>query len=205
MGSGAIIDKTFVSKLISMADWLYRKGVVDCSHLIYDEGLIREWLEKMEEPRAYGYLEERVRVMSSDEWATRLMLKARQTCWNGAMCNYLNKMGRFGQSYLSVFIPCSMQFYLKGVKDYLNAPLAADINIFLERTRKEWTSRGLKKIKQRTYVDQVMLICYDLKARDSEFAEAHTPAQRRKQGVLPAYYYDSFIRAVGLIGMRLEY
>lgn len=200
--STPIITRSVALNIISMADFCYRRGVND-AYLLSDEGLARDYLEQIKDAGKYGFLNEECVTMDWREWALRLMAQARLTAWNGVMTRYFERIITFGRNYLSAFIPVSKLFYIRGVKDYLNAPDMADLTMFNSRTRQYWTEKGLKRMSIPKYVDDITLACYDLRRRDEElYAGADNPYAAKKAGVLNPKQYELFIRAMSLAVMK---
>lgn len=193
-----IIDRGVALNTISLVDYCYRKGVED-AHRIGDEGLAREFLDRVSQTGVYGFLNEEGVVMNWKEWTLRLMAQARMTSWNGAMTRYLELIGnRLNQNYLGVFIPVTEAFYAKGVRDYTDCPHAADYSLFQEKRRVFWTAKGLKNMSNRYYVDEIQLCCFDLQRRDKGVWESLPAYLAVKTGALKEKQYDFYIRAIGL-------
>lgn len=191
------ITKAVLSRMLSLLDYCYRLGV-EAAHDLEDEGLAREFLERTKEPGVYGLLSENPTYITWQEWTLRLMSQARSTCWNGAMVQFFNRMGRFGSNYLSCFLPCSMVFYRRGVEDYLKAPNAVDFAMFQSKSRVWWTKNGLKPVNNRTWVDELQMLSFDLSRRDEEVWQTQTATQAKKIA-LTAKQYEMFRRSVGLV------
>lgn len=194
------IDKTIVSKMISLLDWCYRLGV-EAAHALQDEGLAREFLERTKEPGVYGFLSDEPVYITWKEWTLRLMAESRSTCWNGSMMRFFNRMGAFGANYLSAFLPISQVFLNKGVEDYLKSPNAADFSMFNSKNRIWWTEKGLRSISNREWVDTLQLISFDLERRDGAIWESQTPTQAKKIALKPSQY-EIFRRCVGVVMLR---
>lgn len=193
-----IIDRAVALSTISLIDFCYRKGVED-AHRIGDEGLAREFLDKVSQTGVYGFLNEEGITMSWKEWTLRLMAQARMTSWNGAMMRYFSLIGsRPNQNYLGAFIPVSEAFYAKGVRDYTDNPHSADYLLFQEKTRVFWTAKGLQNVNNRRYIDEIQLCCFDLQRRDNSVWESKTPYEANKLGAMKPMQFDWYIRAVGL-------
>lgn len=199
-----IIDRNVALNIIALVDYCYRKGVED-AHRIDDEGLAREFLEKVSRVGVYGFLNEDGITMSWKEWTLRLMAKARMTSWNGAMSRYFSLIGaRPNQNYLGVFIPVSQAFYTKGVRNYVDNPHSANSTLFQEKTRVFWTAKGLQNVNTRRYTDEIQLCCFDLQRRDAKVWETHTVSEANKLGAIKPKQYDSYIRAIGLALMSKD-
>lgn len=193
-----IIDRGVALSTVSLIDFCYRKGVED-AHRIGDEGLAREFIEKVSQTGVYGFLNDEGITMSWKEWTLRLMAQARMTSWNGAMTRYFSLIGsRPNQNYLGAFIPVSEAFYAKGVRDYVDNRQQFDYALFQEKTRVFLTAKGLQNVNNRRYIDEIQLCCFDLQRRDSAVWESKTPYEANKLGAMKPMQFDWYIRAVGL-------
>lgn len=183
---------------IALVDYCYRSGVED-AHNVDDEGLAREFLDKVSQPGVYGFLNENSITMSWKEWTLRLMAKARLTSWNGAMTRYFSLIGnRPNQNYLGAFIPVSQVFYAKGVRDYADNPYSCDFEVFKEKNRVFWTKKGLQNVNSHRYIDEIQLCCFDLQRRDNAVWERKSVSEANRLGVLKPQQFEMYIRAVGL-------
>lgn len=196
MATQPIITREVVSKMISLIDWCYRMGVSD-AHKQSDEGLVREFCERTKEPGVFGFLTDDFSI-SWQEFALRLLSKARMTSWNGSMARYMNQMGRYGNNYLSCFLPLAQIWYCKGCKDYADAPTSCDMAVFNGRTRVYWTANGVRKVDNRRYVDELQLETFVLERRDGAVREANTEYDAKKAGALKPKHYQYFRTAIGL-------
>lgn len=193
-----IIDRSVALSTISLVDYCYRKGVED-AHRIGDEGLAREFLDKVSQTGVYGFLNEDGITMGWKEWTLRLMAQARMTSWNGAMTRYFSLIGsRPNQNYLGAFIPVSEAFYAKGVRDYTDNPHSVDYLLFQEKTRVFWTAKGLQNVNNRRYIDEIQLCCFDLQRRDNAVWESKTKYDANKLGAMKSQHYEWYRRAMGL-------
>lgn len=193
-----VIDRAVALSTISLMDFCYRKGVED-AHRVGDEGLAREFLDKVSQAGVYGFLNEEGFTMCWKEWTLRLMAQARMTSWNGAMTRYFSLIGsRPNQNYLGAFIAVSQAFYAKGVRDFVDNRDGCDYALFRERTRVFWTGQGLRNVNNRRYIDEIQLCCFDLQRRDSAVWESKTPYEANKLGVMKAQHYEWYRRAMGL-------
>lgn len=204
MSTPPIITKDTVSRMVSLLDWCYRLGVQSAYELQEDEGLIREFLERTSQPGVYGFLTETPIYIDWQEWTLRLMAKARLTSWNGSMAKFFDRMGRFGSNYLSVFLPLSQVFHNKGIRDFMAAPMAADINALPAKHRSWWTPKGLRTISNTEWVSELRMVCYDLERRDTPLWQSLTPAYAKKVALKPKHY-EMFRRCVVLVMMRDKY
>lgn len=193
-----IIDRGVALSTISLVDYCYRKGVED-AHRIGDEGLAREFLDKVSQTGVYGFLNEEGITMSWKEWTLRLMAQARMTSWNGAMTRYFSLIGsRPNQNYLGAFIPVSEVFYAKGVRDYVDNRQQFDYALFQEKTRVFLTAKGFQNVNNRRYIGEIQLCCFDLQRRDAAARAGLTVSEINRLGALSEKQYDVYMRAVGL-------
>lgn len=193
-----IINRSVALQIIALMDFCYRKGIED-AHRISDEGLAREFLDKVSQTGVYGFLNEDGIKMDWKEWTLRLMAQARMTSWSGPMTRYFSLIGsRPNQNYLGTFIPVSEAFYAKGVRDYTENPHGADYLLFQEKTRVFWTAKGLQNVNNRRYIDEIQLCCYDLQRRDNVVWENSTKYDANKLGAMTSKQFEWFMRAVGL-------
>lgn len=191
------VTKPLIIRMIGLIDWLYRLGVVD-AHEINDDGLTKEYLEKIGSPGVFGFLNYEGRFISWKEFSLLLVAKSRLSSWQGAMTDYFNRMGTLTSNYLGCFIPLAQCFYAKGVRDYISAPNAADIAVFQSRRRVYWTPKGIRKVGTRQYVDELQIECYNLKRRDEEVFQWHKPYEAAKMGAIRPQRYECFIRALSV-------
>lgn len=195
-----IVTKPLIMRMIGLIDWLYRLGVTD-AHEINDDGLAREFLEKINSPGVYGFLSYDGRLISWQEFSLLIVAKARLTSWQGAMTEYFNKMGKLTSNYLGCFIPLAQFFYAKGVRDYMSAPNVADIAEFQTRRRVYWTPKGIRRVSTRQYVDELQIECYNLKRRDEDVFQWNTAYEAAKMGAIRPKRYECFIRALSVAAM----
>lgn len=197
MAAQPIINRSVISSMISLIDWAYRMGVTD-ARSVSDEGLVRDFCEKTSEVGVFGFLSDYPTLITWQEFALRLLAKARMTSWNGMMARYMNRMGRYGQNFLSCFLPLAQAWYCKGAKDYTNAPTGCDMAVFNGRTRVYWTANGVRKVDNRRYVDELQLETFVLERRDGAVREANTEYDAKKAGALKPKHYQYFRTAIGL-------
>lgn len=206
-GINNAITKSTIREMTNILDWLYKRGVEDAYLQRDNEGMIREYLEKTSKTGVYAFLSDDIVEIDWREWALRIMAKARTSSWNGAMSRFFNLMGNFGSNYLSVFIPVTLQFYRRGIKDYLKYPRGCSFSQFISYPHKcVWTSKGIRRRKPRYYCDEVQLTCFDLKRRDEEFIQDpdFQPRMFRKLGICKPRHYDMFIKVFGILTIDSE-
>lgn len=187
-----------MSKLLSILDYCYKLGV-EAAHDLQDEGLARDFLERTKDAGAYGILSETPIYSTWDEWGKRLIAQALSTSWNGVMVRFFSKAGKFGSNYLTAIYPVSFLFYRRGIEDYINAPEAADYNVFSGKTRVKWTKQGLKNVSTHAFVNDLQLLTFDLARRDQAIIESMDSTQYMARKItLTPKQYETFRVAVGL-------
>ena len=197
MATQLVITRDLVYRMISLLDYCYRLGV-EAAREVDDEGLAREFLGRTQQAGVYGLLSASPVYIGWKEWCLRLMSRARSMSWSGSMTRFFSCMGRFGANYLSVFLPISQAFYNRGVSDYYDAPNGADFALFQSRSRVWWTSKGLKSVKPRTWVDELQMVSFDLERRDAE-VWGRESVYNAKKVALTSKQYEMFRRSVGLV------
>lgn len=191
-----IIDRDTILKSISLLDWLYRLGVKQAREL-GDEGAAREFLDTHSEVGVYGFLSDGLNV-GVLEWQLRMMKEARLTSMYGSMYQYFQRMGKFGQNYLSCFLVVAQMWHNLGVSDYLDNPNSCDYAVFDGKTRVRWTKRGLINLKAKEYVETIQLQCFDLQRKHAEYLAEHADDYKARRTALPERHWQWYIRSVGL-------
>ena len=192
-----VINSGVLGRMVGLADWCYKCGVED-AYRTGDEGLCREFLDRIDPPLIFGLLPDKLMVWK--EWAVRLLSKARLTAWNGVMTDYFKRAGKLGGNYLGVFYIITQEYYNRGVSDYLDNPAACVYEVFMDTKRVAWTARGLRKVSNPQYKNDMQLICYDYRRKsESIIADSKTANEAKKRGAIRLNQWDYFIRALGLI------
>lgn len=191
-----IVTRDTILRMIGLLDWCYRLGVRQAREL-NDEGAAREFLDTHDEAGVYGFLSEGLNV-GVLEWQLRLQKEARLTSMWGSMHQYFQRMGRYGQNYLSCFLPVAQMWHNLGVRDFIDNPRACDWAVFDGKTRVRWTKKGVINIKPREYVEMIQLQCFDLQRKHAAYLEEHADDYKARKVVLRERLWQWYIRAVGL-------
>lgn len=191
-----IVTRDTILRMIGLLDWCYRLGVRQAREL-NDEGAAREFLDTHNEVGVYGFLSDGLNV-GVLEWQLRLQKEARLTSMFGSMYQYFLRMGRYGQNYLSCFLPIAQMWHNLGVQDFLDNPQSCDYAVFDGKTRVRWTKRGLINLKAREYVEMIQLQCFDLQRKHAEYLAEHADDYKAWKTALPERHWQWYIRAVGL-------
>ncbi len=195
-----IITPAAIGQMVSLLDWCYKMGVNDARGCA-DEGLVREFCDKVSQPGVFGFITDDYTI-NWQEWSLRLLSRARMKSWNGAMRRYFNLAGKFGQNWLSCFFNFAEVWYCKGLKDYTEAPDGCDMAVFNGQNRVYWTAKGIKKVNNRHYVDELQLESFSLERRDTSIWEGNAEYDARKQGALKPRHYQFWRAAVGLAAQK---
>lgn len=201
MAERPVIDTRTVNAMLSLLDWAYRKGISDAI-AADDEGLCREYLEKTEPIGAFGFLGDDY-LVSWDEWCLRIIMQVRMTNWNGIMAQYLNRAGRYGSSYLSVFYVLIKLWLRMGVKDYLSNPKGCNKAVFDEKTRSFWTKSGLRGYSRIVAIDTVQVQCFNLERECMNILDNHTPKEAKQMGAFQPKQIDLFRKVFILASKRV--
>ncbi len=197
MTTPPIINLSVVKQIVSMLDSIYRSGVNDARRYA-DEGGAMEFVEEVSKVGVYGFLGGDCVKMRVLEWQLRLIERARMTAMYGIMYNFLNRTGRFGSNYLSVFYVVAKEYYLRGIKDYYATCGCVDIDKFNLRTRKRLTRNGLCNVNTPQFVQDIQLICFELMRKHAEYREEHEGDIKECRKTLSEKRFDWFIRAMSL-------
>lgn len=196
MATQPIVTRDTILRMIGLLDWVYRLGIQH-SRELNDEGASREFLDTHNEVGVYGFITDGYNV-GVLEWQLRLQKEARLTSMFGSMYQYFLRMGRYGQNYLSCFLPIAQEWYNLGVQDYIDNPHACDYSVFNGKTRVRWTKKGLLNIKPKEYVEMIQLQCFDLQRKHAAYLEEHADDYKARKIALREQYWTWYIRAVGL-------
>ena len=197
---GVVVTRDTISKMVSLLDWCYQIGV-ESAHELNDEGLCWNFIDETAQAGVYGFLEENPQYIGWQEWALRLSAKARSESYSGSMKKFFDKMGRFGSNYLSAFLPLTQVFHTKGIKDYMEAPSAANVEVFRKKTRHWWTKNGLRFVSNDVWVSELQMESFDLERRDKLVYDSMNEYQAKKIALTPKQY-EQFRRCVGLLMNR---
>lgn len=196
MATQPIIDRGVILRMIGLLDWCYRLGVKHAREM-NDEGASREFLDTHNEVGVYGFLSDGLNV-GVLEWQLRLQKEARLTSMFGSMYQYFLRMGRYGQNYLSCFLPIAQEWYNLGVQDYIDNPHACDYSVFNGKTRVRWTKKGLQNIKPKEYVEMIQLQCFDLQRKHAAYLTEHADDYKARKVAIKEQHWTWYLRAVGL-------
>lgn len=189
--------------MLSLLDWIYQMGLTDAKDKD-DEGLIRELLEQTSQAGVFRFLTDDYTI-TWQEFALRLMAKARSTAWNGVMNQYFARANKFGANYLSVFYNVAQSFYNLALNDYLEAHGNVDMVMLSSKRRVRLTPKGaLRNVSTQEYVDTIQLCTFDMERRDRAALESAESEYKAKKIVLNPKHYAMFRQAVGLAMMKVK-
>lgn len=169
-----------------------------------DEGLIRELLEQTAQAGVFRFLTDDYTI-TWQEFALRLMAKARSTAWNGVMNQYFARANRYGANYLSVFYNVAQSFYNLALNDYLEAHGNVDMVMLSSKRRVRLTPKGtLRNVSTQEYVDTIQLSTFDMERRDRAALESAESEYKARKIVLNPKHYAMFRQAVGVAMMKAK-
>lgn len=182
------MDKGKTQMLFRLFDVMYKTGVSDAAS-VCDSGLVREHIERCQEPGIFG----RVTDDTSTDWLyfqITLEKLAYQHGMREPFMRFARNVGRYGRNYLSVGYVCALCWYLQGLADYEQYG-CADIAIFNSKPRARLTRDGkLRNAKLEDWVSDTQIFCFKRNKTDREAAG--------NKYAMPERNYTLFTRVLSL-------
>lgn len=139
---------------------LYLRGVEDAHENIDDDGAVREYLEQTWAQNTWGTLQSGV-TDRYFRWQYYLIGLAEDMNIGGSMRDFLTVAGRYSHNYFSCATVVALDFYRRGVKDYLDNHTHCDYGKFMKYNRKGrgwFTAKGIKKISAEKIIDEARMM-----------------------------------------------
>lgn len=156
MATQPLIDRTDVSRLLTLFDRVYKLGVEDGYNNSHDEGLCREHIETTNYPGNFGLIRDGF-ISDEIDWQLTLQREAKAMKIYEAVRKMFIRMGAWARSnYYSCILPIAQEFYNMGVEDFLANPNADIITTFMEERRVWW---GGKRVDTYGYVEKIQGFC----------------------------------------------
>lgn len=156
MATQPLIDRTDVSRLLTLFDRVYKLGVEDGYRHSHDEGLCREHIETTNYPGNFGLIRDSF-ISDAVEWELTLKGQAHIMKIYNPIRKMFNRMGAWAVcNYFSCILPIAQDFYNMGVEDFLANPSADTITTFMEERRIWW---GGKRVDTYGYVEKIQGFC----------------------------------------------
>lgn len=156
MATQPLIDRTDVSRLLTLFDRIYKLGVEDGYRYSHDEGLCREHIETTNYPGNFGLIRDGF-ISDEIDWQLTLQREAKAMKIYEAIRKMFIRMGAWARSnFYSCILPIAQEFYNMGVEDFLANPNADTITTFMEERRIWW---GGKRVDTYGYVEKIQGFC----------------------------------------------
>lgn len=156
MATQPLIDRTDVSRLLTLFDRVYKLGVEDGYNNSHDEGLCREHIETTNYPGNFGLIRDGF-ISDEIDWQLTLQREAKVMKIYEPIRKMFIRMGAWARSnYYSCILPIAQDFYNMGVEDFLSNPNADTITTFMEERRIWW---GGKRVDTYGYVEKIQSFC----------------------------------------------
>lgn len=156
MAAQPLIDRTDVSRLLTLFDRVYKLGVEDGYRHSHDEGLCREHIETTNYPGNFGLIRDGF-ISDEIDWQLTLQREAKVMKIYEPIRKMFIRMGAWARSnFYSCILPIAQDFYNMGVEDFLANPNADTITTFMEDRRVWW---GGKRVDTYGYVEKIQGFC----------------------------------------------
>lgn len=146
---------------------LYKRGVQDAADLD-DEGACKEYLEATARCNVWGELTDRRLSDDPIDWQVTLNVVSREMGAYQPFLRYFRNMGRYGSNWFSAALPCALDWYRKGIADYIANPGAHDMARFLAVDKPLWGKNKIEKLDNGRMVDITQGFIRERKITDSE-------------------------------------
>lgn len=157
--SARAIDRPTALVLSRVIMECYRRGINDAFENIDDEGLILGHIEETKGCKRFGFIGET--ASSYLWWRNRLLDIGEKMGRYKTVDEYLSKRvgGKLGTNFFSVFIVLTVEFYNRGLLDYLNNPNGSLAKFNESSWWQWWGERSSKKFDIRRFRSRVQDIC----------------------------------------------
>lgn len=174
-----MLDKTTARQLADVFMELYKNGLRHACEAD-DEGLVLEHIDKLRDPKVFGYVNEARE--SYTYWENRITDIAEDKRFRKTIINYFASLGRYGGSYLSVALVIAKDFYIRGLEDYLESPDETRIPQLDNHRYCWWGKKTVQKIDK-----------YHLRSYLQDMCDNHVSAIQNGFVDIPtAHHYDLF-------------
>ena len=169
-----LITRTVASQMLSLFDYAFKKGVLDAADM-RDEYYCTEFIRKRESTVSYGTLDNPY-DMDWKEWKLTL----NRWCAMGRLAHlYQNFIGRINRpGYLMVVLPITQDFYVMGIKEWLEYSNPRPLEVFRTQSKVHWKpidGKTMSKIKNDNLVTLAQEFAYNRSHRVDELEDLITP------------------------------
>lgn len=152
---------------IKMFSRLYKRGVSAAADLD-DIGACKEYLEATAGVGVWGELTDERLSDDPIDWQVTLNVVSREIGAYTRVLNYFRNMGRYGSNYLSVAMIIALEWYRKGIEDYIAAPGAHNIAAFMDVERPLWGKKRIERMDYDRMIDVTQSIIRHRRIIDEE-------------------------------------
>lgn len=145
----------------------YRRGVNDAAQSA-DEGLCREYLEQTSQTCVWGELNDRRLSTDPIDWQVTLNAVGRDARMFQPLQRYFFNMGRYCSNYFSPAMVIALDWYRRGVSDYISSPASCSVTDFNMREKALWGRKGIENVDNGRIVDITQGMIRDRSITDSE-------------------------------------
>lgn len=170
MAVGNIITRKNVKHLLRLFDHYYKKGIYDAMNR-QDDFFCRDFMERMRAPKAFGFLDTPY-VLTWKEWRFYAYPECRMNKLNSA-APILDGIKTY-TGHVAAILPMLMDFYLKGIKDWLEYPNGSNWVRFYNRPYARWGDKIRFPIWA-AVLDDLQLMMIDRSHLESEAQNGLSP------------------------------
>lgn len=158
-----IINRTSITQILALFDYAYKRGVVDA----YEEGddaRCEKFVEEMSQSSEYGLLADDFR-MSTREWKFIVGSWCHERRLIRLQTKYIERI--YAKNHLAAILPVVQDFYVRGVKDWLEYPNPTRVEVFKNSSRAKWliSGRDRKIMTPYDYASKVQEFCFNRERR----------------------------------------
>lgn len=171
-----LISRTMATQILSLFDYAFKKGVVD-AYETGDEFFCLDFINKRESTLTYGYLNYPY-DMQWKEWkfAVGRWCEMAHGCRN-LFHRHISRM--IGSGYASALLPLVQDFYIMGIKEWLEYSNPLPLEIFKTQVKVHWKPIGDKTMRKMTKDEIVGLaqeFAYKRGHRSKELGDSISPS-----------------------------
>ena len=179
-----LINLKSYPQIVRLFDFIYKKAIMDCIDRD-DVYACKEFVKERRSNKGYGMIEFEYE-MTWREWKNTLYFFCLKKRLNmvALILDYINSTS----TYYAVILPVAMEFYLKGVEDYIDCPYEDDYLRFSESPREVWGKPSEPHTERRMMDDMLQMV---MNRRHYRFKDPIKKAQAELKEPSPTCY-DTF-------------
>lgn len=140
--------------MLRLFDICYKQGVID-AYEMDDRSACEEFLQNTSGPKQFGLLSLPYDIKWR-EWLTILTRWALNNKMIRVVEHVFNAITTYN-GYLAVVLPITFDFYVKGIKDYINNPTAWELSKFKNKLYAEWGGNTQRRMAHLVNDMQIMM------------------------------------------------